>query len=524
MPLCATWRRHPHRAAELTHAKWRWVAKGGYVEQYRRAIFTDPVHQVLDFGHDAFTRSLTDIIDAKVFQRLRRISQLGLASHVFPGATHTRFLHSLGAAHLAQLVMRHLAETDDRRHQQADVLAYERTVTVSALLHDIGHGPFSHVFERVKMAGDKQLAPDHEEWGKAIINEMLASLIEATDVDPKHVAAIISRSEQPLPVPMYAKQIVSSQLDVDRLDYLPRDAHFAGVAMGQVDVGYLVRSMTLIRVGKQTCLGLSKKGVRPYEAFALARHHMHRSVYLHPKVRVLEFMLCQFLRCVLEEAARDRSVPQYLRSLASLKDKADEKFVRDNLEHYTAMTEDVIWSLVSEFSTRRKGKAPDLARRLLTRNVFDFSLVRRGMRHQLATSLESQGGTSYEILPADSWVYKGNSDAVLVARGDRSEPISSESLAIALLMDRPDGDAILIALDNNLEDLKALAAGTLVVEREARREDERSARGGKSSDGGTLIRFPQKKEPVRRKLAPKKVLPKAGLTARKPKTNRRKRR
>lgn len=492
------------------------------MDQYRRAIFADPVHRVLDFGHDSFTERLTALIDTEVFQRLRRISQLGLASHVFPGATHTRFLHSLGAAYLAQRVMNHLLATNEGpRRQASKILAHERTVTIAALLHDIGHGPFSHVFERVVMDGDEPRAPKHEQWGKAIIVERLASLIEKAGVDPEHVTAIISNAQQPPPVPMFAKQIVSSQLDVDRLDYLPRDAHFAGVAMGRVDVEYLIRSMMLIRVGNHTILGLNRKGIRPYEAFALARHHMNRSVYYHPKVRVLEFMLARFLRCVLEEAPRDRIVPEYLRSLARLKRKDDAKFIRDNLEHYTAMTEDVIWSLISAFARRRKGKAPDLAKRLLTREVLDFSLVRRGMSHQLRAALKNQDVGPYTLLPARSTVYKENSDAVLVAWGNRCEPISDESLAIALHMDRPDGDTILVALDNNHDALKACGTGTLIDDQETSDATDRGEEEREKVNAGTLLRFGPKKDALRRKLAPKKVHPKAAMTARKASPKRR---
>jgi uncharacterized protein len=492
------------------------------VEKYRRAIFADPVHQVLDFGHDAFTRSLTEIIDDRVFQRLRRVSQLGLASYVFPGATHTRFLHSLGAAHLARLVVRHLAESTDGLVPDSAIMGHERTVMVAALLHDIGHGPFSHAFERVRLANAEQLAPTHEEWGCAIIKELLADKIRGAGVDPSHLTAIIGKSKTTLPVPMFVKQIVSSQLDVDRLDYLPRDAHFAGVSMGQVDVAYLIRSMAIVKVGRADCLGLSKKGIRPYEAFALARHHMNRSVYFHPTVRVLEFMMEEFLRRVLNEAPKDSSLPPYLRAVAMLTKKAGERFVRDNLHHYVAMTEDAVWALVEDFASRHKGRAPELAKRLLARRVMWFSLVRRGMRQQLASALKEADRSTYEIISADSTVYKGNSDAVLVMRGDRSEPISGESLAIALHMDRPEGDAILVALDDDHALLRERAAGTLLVEKEARADKENA--DGKKPLARTRARTRQASDASRAsitlKFAPRKTLPQASRTGRKPKPRR----
>src|ERR1051325_12105291 len=124
----------------------------------KTTIITDPVHQVMDLGSDHKDRAaFRDVVDTRVFQRLRRISQLGLASYVFPGATHTRFSHSLGVAYLARTVLLHLKETE----APIDITpAKFHSVVLAALLHDIGHGPFSHSFERV--LNDVKGAPNHE--------------------------------------------------------------------------------------------------------------------------------------------------------------------------------------------------------------------------------------------------------------------------------------------------------------------------------------------------------------------------
>src|ERR1051325_2189653 len=130
----------------------------------KTTIITDPVHQVMDLGSDHKDRAaFRDVVDTRVFQRLRRITQLGLASYVFPGATHSRFSHSLGVHYLAYTVLRHLIEASAEESEEINSLALE--VKICALLHDIGHGPFSHSFEHVlkSIPGIKD-PPLHEEW------------------------------------------------------------------------------------------------------------------------------------------------------------------------------------------------------------------------------------------------------------------------------------------------------------------------------------------------------------------------
>ena len=165
----------------------------------------DPVHQFVEFGeHEKVVRAL---VCTREFQRLRRITQLGLASFVFPGAVHSRFSHSLGAAHLATRLTERLM-TDS---------AEARAVVCAALLHDVGHGPFSHAFERAI----KRLLPNrrsHEDWARQIIDERFAAILREHDVDPNRVCALIHRNSSDANVPAYQRQIISSQLDVDRMD------------------------------------------------------------------------------------------------------------------------------------------------------------------------------------------------------------------------------------------------------------------------------------------------------------------
>ena len=186
-------------------------------------IITDPIYEVMNFGSDpCFIKIFKRLIDTNSFQRLRRISQLGLASYVFPGATHTRFSHSLGVANLARLALLHLKDGVSPAYRE-QIEKHFNSVLLAALLHDVGHGPFSHSFERV--LDREKNPPKHEDWTAALIcneNSDINQALRAEGADLPSISSVFSRaSTGGLWSPL--KQIVSSQLDVDRMDYLVRD-------------------------------------------------------------------------------------------------------------------------------------------------------------------------------------------------------------------------------------------------------------------------------------------------------------
>jgi uncharacterized protein len=250
-------------------------------------FIADPVHKILEVG----APHLKELIQTPEFQRLRRISQLGLASYVFPGAVHTRFLHSLGAAHLAKRVVSHLSSTPGgiglRRHS--------RLVESAALLHDVGHGPFSHSFERAlgRIVGEDEV-PTHEDWTRSIVTDRLKRIPKALRRPIAEIISPISKAGGAgTGLPSLLGDIVSSQLDVDRMDYLVRDSHFTGVSAGAIDLDYLIRSLRVIEHGSESTLGLTANGVVSYEGFLFGRHCMNRSVYRHATVATFE--------CLMEE-------------------------------------------------------------------------------------------------------------------------------------------------------------------------------------------------------------------------------
>ncbi len=448
----------------------------------------------MSFGSDpAFRRVFRDVLDSRTVQRLRRISQLGLAANVFPGATHSRFLHALGTAHLAGRVLHHLEERADDGGRQ--VREYRNEVIVSALLHDVGHGPFSHSFERVMTGlvaktdgppGGPRLPhdfrpPTHEDWTYRMIAEKgseLAQILASCELDPTRVAApFADDAESRDRLPAYLRQIVSSQLDVDRMDYLVRDAHFAGVAAGQIDVAYLINTLAVIEHpnGDRT-LGLQSKGVKPYEGYALARRLMNRSLYYHKAVKVFEFMMEEFTRRAilaldtLDEPVRS-AVPSYLLAVSELLGARDgpgtSGFIDSNMRAYTGMDEPSIWHLVAAVADSGASSIParlgELARMLVFRRLLPSYRLVPGCEERLTATLADEGmvsGEDFAIIDLRTTLYLESGEKVFVSvERERIEEVVARSEILSLLHDREEKEAVLIALDREKDDrLQSIAS------------------------------------------------------------------
>lgn len=215
------------------------------------------------------------LVDTPVFQRLRYVRQLGLAYLVYPGATHTRFEHALGAYHLARLTLSQLEE----RAELSGVSREERAITqAAALLHDVGHYPFSHALEEIG-------ALHHEEVASPLIlsGPVATALTETLGADaPERVLALIrGTSDSPL------QGLVSGSLDLDKIEYLKRDALMCGVPYGEIDVDRLLNSLVLVHEPAQQrrVVGVLEKGLSALESLLFAKYQMYRNVYWHHAVR-----------------------------------------------------------------------------------------------------------------------------------------------------------------------------------------------------------------------------------------------
>ncbi len=243
-------------------------------------VFRDPVHGLIEFVGE--NRSIAPILDTRAFQRLRRVKQMGFAWQVYSGAEHSRFGHAMGAFHVASLVVDRLKLEDPVRLH----------VKVAALLHDVGHGPFSHTWEQVFPSFD------HEEWGARIIaeDEELSSVL--TTLDPELPSAL-GRFSNKTYRPTFARKLVSSQLDVDRLDYLLRDGHYSGAGYATYDLEWILHALRIedVRDGDdpEDLVIDYRRGMYAVEQYLFARTYMYAQVYHHKAVRAAERMFIKLL-------------------------------------------------------------------------------------------------------------------------------------------------------------------------------------------------------------------------------------
>lgn len=240
-------------------------------------IIRDPL-----YGYIGLTERETKLIDTEAMQRLKRIKQLGLIDNVYPSGIHSRFEHSLGALFVA-----------DRISQQLQISDQEREVIrVAALLHDVGHGPFSHVFENIlQIANGREI--DHTDITLKIIEtKEIADILN----DIKSNVQSIFREKEKESI---EKDIISSALDADKLDYLRRDSYHTGVAYGMFDVERIIYMLGTDE--KRTHLAVNEKGRDALESFRLARYLMHMNVYQHHVRAIADTMLTRAALLAFEE-------------------------------------------------------------------------------------------------------------------------------------------------------------------------------------------------------------------------------
>ena len=242
-------------------------------------VFRDPLYNYIAFdrGRDGW---LIDLVNCREVQRLRRIHQLGVSNFTYPGADHTRFAHSLGVTHLMKLVLEHL----ERVSGAEKIRNARQALLATALLHDVGHGPFSHLFEPC-------LGINHEEWSIAVIRDESSQVHQVLKREsaylPNHVADLIDSNNTTHPP--WQRALMSSQLDVDRLDYLRRDSLFTGAGYGHFDWHRLLTTMEFDE--SETDLVWPAKSALAIEEYIFSRYYMYQNVYLHKTTRGFEQLL-----------------------------------------------------------------------------------------------------------------------------------------------------------------------------------------------------------------------------------------
>jgi uncharacterized protein len=308
-------------------------------------VFKDPVHRYIHVQDQV----IWDLIGTKEFQRLRRIKQLGTAYFTFHGAEHSRFTHSLGVYEIIRRMI------DDVFASDKEWDANDRLLCLcAALLHDVGHGPFSHSFEKVFQL-------DHEQYTLQMIignTEINTILKKVAPTFPEQVAAIIGKtSHNDLAISM-----ISSQIDADRMDYLLRDAYYTGVSYGKFDLERLLRVMRPNKLG----IVLKNSGMHAVEHYIMSRYQMYWQVYFHPVSRSAEVQLGSIFRRVKQLSMEQYAFKYQPEHFTSLFDG------NSTLEDYLRLDEMVVMYYFQGWQEEADVILADLCRRFLNRNLMKY--------------------------------------------------------------------------------------------------------------------------------------------------------
>ncbi len=343
------------------------------------AEIRDPIHGYIYVDEDE-----REIIDSAVFQRLRRIRQLSGAHITYPGAQHSRFEHLIGSMYLAGLAASRLVSKTDLGQDQV------KEVKMAALLHDIGHGPFSHLFEEV-LAEKRNVS--HEDLAKRVIRETeVKDILQRYGYDTGVVSelAVGLSPDRPL----YMNELVGGGLSVDTMDYLPRDSYFTGVEYGEVDIHRIINSFDVVE-GR---LALDQAALYAFEALLIARYEMFRAVYFHRTVRAAEIML---IRAV------------------SLADESLNLTAIEDLPRFLTLTDEVTLYLLTTLKPEGQSElekarqiALDYRDRRLIKCVFEKFVQRRDtfmekifgqkkIREQIAEEIAEKAGVDSEKVYVD---------------------------------------------------------------------------------------------------------------------------
>lgn len=321
--------------------------------QYK--IFNDPIHGFITVPKGI----ILDLIDHSYVQRLRRIKQMGLGYLVFPAAEHSRFSHALGAMELAQRTLNNLREKDTT----ISPAEFEGTL-IAVLLHDIGHGPFSHTLE-FNLIEDFQ----HEMMTLAMMRRLNQQMDGALDI------AIKIFTDQ-YPKKPFLNQLISSQLDIDRLDYLKRDSVFTSVYEGSVGIERILKTM---RVHKGNIV-IEKKGIYAIENYILARRLMYMQVYLHKTVLSADKLLHQIfhrVRVLMDEGYQLYHASPALQFFLENRPSAQKGISAEVLQRYLQLDDNDVYQSIKYWQYADDLILSDLCRRFQSRGLFRTTFLDR---------------------------------------------------------------------------------------------------------------------------------------------------
>lgn len=358
--------------------------------QNKKKIVNDPVHGFINIPYDI----VFDLIEHCYFQRLRRISQLGLTSYVYPGATHTRFQHALGAAHLmGQAIDIIRSKGHDITDEEAEAL------TVAILLHDIGHGPFSHTLEKTIISN-----VSHEDISSAymtILNEEFNNKLE--------LAIQIFNNQY---YKKFLHQLVASQLDMDRMDYLLRDSFYSGVSEGIIGTDRIIKMLEVF----DDRLVVEAKGIYSIEKFLVARRLMYWQVYLHKTVIVAEQIMIRTFKRAVELIKKGVKLNIAGPLLFFLKNKIDMKDLsqqKNAIELFSLLDDNDVISIIKSWCNHPDFILAKLSDCLINRRLFKIEMQYNPFSEEVIKKLKSKTAERFNISNEETaYLVFGNSISI----------------------------------------------------------------------------------------------------------------
>ena len=314
-------------------------------------VLKDPVHSYIHIHYEV----IWNCLDSKEFQRLRRIRQLGGDFQVYPTAEHSRFSHSLG---VYEIVRRMVTEV---KSLCVELTEYDKVcVMLAGLLHDVGHGPFSHAFEHVTNHS-------HEEYTAKIIlgnTELNAILRAVSEKLPQDIVSIIQHTHEN----DILNQIVSGQLDADRMDYLLRDSYCTSTSYGQFDLERILRTMRVRKTSEgRKVIVVKYTGIHSVEDYIMARYQMYWQVYYHPVARSYEAVFIQLFNRLKDIFKCDKDYFEDMKVLIPFLEKSEV-----SVDEYFKLDENSLLYCCALIQDKEDKIAVDLARRLQNRNLFEY--------------------------------------------------------------------------------------------------------------------------------------------------------
>jgi uncharacterized protein len=342
-------------------------------------IFNDPVYGFIHLPRGI----IFDLVEHPYFQRLRRIKQLGMTHYVYPGALHTRFHHALGAVHLLSLAL------DNLKLKGVKISTEEsEAVSIAVLLHDMGHGPFSHTLEHIIALGTK-----HEDLSLRFLEYFNAEHNGRLDM-----AVSIFKGEYPR---KFLNQLVSSQLDVDRLDYLRRDSFYTGVVEGNIGSDRIIKMMDV----RNDELVIEAKGIYSIEKFLLARRLMYWQVYLHKTVVSAEQMLIKILERARELTLNGENLfatPAFAFFLSRTGSEADFKANSKVLGTFAQLDDFDVMASIKVWAHHPDFTLSTLCKKMIDRHLYKCTFSNQPLPAEILDRLKQRALDKYAIRPEEA--------------------------------------------------------------------------------------------------------------------------